>query len=92
MSRKIEKMHEVFGREWGKKCKDCRHLSGNANQYRKCEIYGNTRSDATDWALSYEACGLWNKEYKGDIPIIDLGKERRRTDLQVPGQMSFLEV
>ena len=92
MAKKIDKMHEMFGREWGHKCKDCRHLSGGVNQYHKCEIYGNTSSQATDWATSYEACGLWNQDYKGDIPIMEFGKSRSKAELQVPGQMSFLEV
>ena len=92
MAKKIERMHEIFGREWGKKCKDCRHLSGGVNQYKKCEVYGNSASEATDWAQSYEACGLWNKDYEGDVPIITLYGGRQSKDLQVPGQMSFLEV
>ena len=93
MAKKIEKMYELFGREWGQKCKTCRHLSGGANQYKKCEVYGNTASVATDWAQSVEACGLWNKEYKGGVPIVSLVRGgARKDDLQVPGQMSFLEV
>lgn len=95
MARKIEKMYELFNREWGKRCKDCSHLSGGVNQYKKCEVYGNSASEATDWAQSYEACGMWNKPLpKGwDKPVISTmrGAVKGR-DIQVPGQMSFLEV
>ena len=64
--RKSEAMYFLFGREEGKKCKDCPHIVrhgwGNRN-YIKCEMYGNSNSEATDWALSWTACGLINGDH-----------------------------
>ena len=90
-SRKIEKMHELFGTTEGKKCKTCRHLHGGKNEYRKCSVYGESHSEASDWCLSYDACGLWNEPYKGDIPIIKLVSGGNNDDVQIQGQMSIFE-
>lgn len=88
MKRKIDRMHELFGVTQGKKCKDCEHLHGGVNEYRKCLVYGNTCSEATDWALKYDACGLWNKPYEGDVPIVKLIRANK-SDVQVEGQLSM---
>lgn len=88
MKRKIDLMHELFGVMKGEKCRDCKHLHGGVNEYRKCLVYGNTRSEATDWALKYDACGLWNKPYEGDVPIIKL-VHADKPDVQVEGQLSI---
>lgn len=89
--RKIERMRELFGSTSGEKCKTCCHLQGGVNEYRKCEVYGSSRSEATDWALSYEACGLWNKPFMGDRPVIKWAKDKSEED-QIEGQMSIEEV
>ena len=92
MLRKIDKMHSLFGVKIGEKCKDCMHLKGGVNQYRKCEIYGDSASEATDWALKYTACGLWNEDYNGSIPIVRLNKGRvKKLEEQISGQMSLFE-
>lgn len=62
--KKIDLMHYMYGKEDGI-CKSCSHLVENynrSNKYYKCEVYGETHSDATDWRLKYPACGLFNKE------------------------------
>lgn len=90
MDRKIDKMHRLFGRAWGEKCANCQHLQGGVNQYRKCEVYGESASEATDWALKWDACGLFNKPYKGDVPIVNLNKGgRKAAEVQIKGQMSL---
>lgn len=88
MTRKIERMHELFGRDDEHKCKDCYHLQGGQNQYRKCEIYGHSASEATDWALRWTACGLFNREYRGDVSIVRLQRTERKEE-QIEGQMSL---
>lgn len=88
MLRKIDRMHEIFGVLEGEKCKNCYHLLGEKGTYRKCEIYGDTASEATDWALSWTACKMWNNPYCGDIPVIK-GTKRYKEEAQVPGQMSL---
>lgn len=90
MTRKIDRMHELFGISEQHKCKNCDHLIGGVNEYRKCEVYGNTRSEATDWALSWTACGLFNKESPHDMPIVKLQHSRKAQDeLQCDGQLSL---
>ena len=57
--RKIDAMHTLYGTRPGRKCGDCDYLcSYLANRrYYKCRLYGVSSSEATDWRLSYEACG-----------------------------------
>ena len=87
--RKIERMHDLFGVTPNEKCKSCYHLKGGVNEYRKCEIYGRSASEATDWALKYDACGMWNKPYSGG-PIVRLNKGRVKVpEMQVEGQISL---
>lgn len=90
MERKIDKMHKLFGVIPSKKCKDCKHLKGGVNEYRKCWIYGCTSSASSDWNLSYIACGMFNRDWDGDIPIIKLNRGVKKQEEQIEGQMSFL--
>lgn len=88
--RKNEAMYSLFGKADGK-CRDCCHLKGGVNEYRKCRIYGVSASEATDWVLSWQACGLFNKDSPYDVPIVNLNKGGRKAEeVQIPGQMSFL--
>lgn len=97
--RKIELMHSLFCKaydEQGKcrKCKDCCHLKKyeyRGKRYYKCVPYGVTSSEASDWRLSYDACGLWgHEEYNGDIPIIKMVSGTKQEE-QIDGQMSLFE-
>ena len=61
--RKIDAMHMRFGVQDGAQCRDCCHLiswEGHNRRYHKCELYGLTQSEATDWRLKYQACGAYN--------------------------------
>lgn len=72
----IEAMHILFGDSRGNKCKDCSNLSHfmyHEKSYYKCKCYGISNSKATDFRLSYDACGMFNTEYKGN-PVIDWKK------------------
>lgn len=72
--RKIDLMHRVFGKCEGHICKECSNLwSGlyHDRRLKKCEVYGMTHSEASDWAQKYEACGMFNRDYDGE-PIIRL--------------------
>lgn len=93
MSRKISAMHDLFGMDPLHKCKDCKYLcSYEANRkWYKCQVYGVTNSEATDWRLSYMACGLYpDKQYDGK-PIIEMLKhqQRMKPESQIDGQMEF---
>ncbi len=91
--RKIALMHREFGKKSGKHtCKECGNfISG---YYKKCKVYGVSASEATDWANSYEACGMFNKEWTGH-PIITLVKrgptKTKEEEVPLDGQVSFKE-
>lgn len=75
-TRKIEAMHRRFGESEGLTCKCFKHLiSGRYHDkvYHKCELYGMTHSEATDWRLSYTACGMYNMHVKRStwVPVIE---------------------
>ena len=90
MKRKIDKMYEMFGVSHEHKCKDCKHFHGGANEFKKCSVYGRTASEASDWAQSWVACGLFDKDWNGDIPIIrTLTNEVE--DEQIEGQMNIFD-
>ena len=89
--KKIDAMHELFGYGDGK-CGTCNHFwRGNyhGDILQKCEVYGMTHSAATDWAQKYDGCGLYNKPYVGDVPIVELRTKRSADDTQIEGQMSL---
>lgn len=94
MKRKIELMHYQFGIEPGQICRDCSNL--NKYRYRdynyyKCAVYGETNSEASDWRLKYQACGMFNKEWTGS-PIINLlkhGSKEQGPEPLLDGQITF---
>lgn len=72
MKRKIDAMHRMFGTGDGQ-CKDCSHfrtVQANSKKVFKCDIYGMTSSEASDWRMKYPACGLKDMPYEGNA-IID---------------------
>lgn len=88
--RKGELMRNHFGESIGT-CKGCCHLlyGGNrSKRYYKCEIYGNTHSEATDWKISEQACGMKNLPYKGDRPIVSLVTPEKG-EPEIEGQVSL---
>ena len=66
-NRKINLMRSFFGAS-PNVCGGCTNLNrscvGRRTRY-KCRVYGETRSEATDWAKSWPACGMFNREYSG---------------------------
>lgn len=68
-ARKIAAMHERFGTCGAFRCKDCDHLltyEYRGQRYNKCELYGVSNSEATDWRQHWQACGMYNMD-AGDI-------------------------
>jgi hypothetical protein len=59
--KKDELMRSMFGCGKGT-CKDCYHLTEHfySRKYFKCEVYGYSASEATDWRQKFPACGLKN--------------------------------
>lgn len=85
--RKIDAMHSLFGKSPGKRCKDCPHLFRRTydRSYYKCEVYGDSCSFATDWAQSWEACGLidgdhwrWYQIRQRDGTVVNMLKHESR--------------
>lgn len=86
--RKIDAMHSLFGKSPGKKCISCPHLlrhRWNDRTYFKCEMYGDSNSEATDWALSWTACGLidgdhwrWYQIRQRDGTVVNMLKHEPR--------------
>lgn len=91
--RKIDLMHRVFGKLGpGYYCRDCDHLcSYQANRkWYKCEVYGLTHSEASDWSGRYDACGMFNKEYDGN-DIIRLVRGYPAPPEEIQGQETLFE-
>ena len=78
--RKNQLMYKQFGMCDGHICGQCRNLiavCANDRPLHKCRVYGNTRSEASDWAKRWLACGMFNKSYTGR-PIIELVQRGKR--------------
>ena len=93
-SDKIARMYSLFGVASGEKCKDCMHFYRNqtraGNLYRKCEVYGNSNCESTDWNASFEACGLFNIETE-QRDLIHTFKPQRKMREELVGQISLDE-
>ena len=71
--RKLDLMHRLFGRCEGHICGECKNFACHtyhSKRYRKCKVYGETNSEASDWARRWTACGMFNQPYDG-FPIIE---------------------
>ena len=95
----IEFMHYMFGSGHpSNKCKTCEHLISHTEGRRwyKCECYGDTSSEATDWRLKHPSCALYNMPYKG-VPAIEIKKHMKRgkqsvlDNYECEGQMSMFD-
>ena len=89
--RKIELMYREFGKCPGNKCKTCSNFVHGRYRSRvlsKCDIYGCTHSEASDWSGRYEACGMFNKEWSGNN-IIHLVSGTPKVRSEIDGQESM---
>lgn len=61
---------------------------------RKCQVYGLTHSEASDWAGKWTACGMFNREYNGR-PIIEMrrggGRRPSPPPEPLPGQITLFQ-
>ena len=90
--RKIHAMHKRFGTCGVFRCKDCDHLLKNRPTNRvcyKCELYGDTSSEATDWRLAYQACGMYNMPVDLDKweTVLEQIKHSPKPEPPLEGQM-----
>lgn len=96
--RKIAAMHKYFGvSELSATCRQCGHLmrvqAGNRHVY-KCEMYGDSASEATDWRLGYTACGWFGKDVPPFYtPLIEVLKHQPRVrENTIEGQIGFADL
>ena len=92
--RKIDLMHREFGFSPGHRCKECSNLTSHFydKRYYKCRVYGESMSEATDWVLKWEACGMFNKDCGcGNIVRLVRGVPKEIREEPIPGQESFFE-
>lgn len=89
---KIDLMHKLFGRKTGL-CKNCEHFIHKEHDkiYRKCEIYGNTNGEGTDWKANNIACGLYpDVQYRGRIVAEIANKQHKnKKEETLEGQMQM---
>lgn len=94
--RKIDAMHAIYGTVQDMHCADCPHFI--AGRYHdkmlfKCEAYGITHSEATDWRKRYVACSLVHLPLPDERPVIDrLRGLKTRIQDQIYGQITVEEV
>ena len=92
--RKINLMYWLFGKCGGvHTCKECSNFEQGRyhdKTLRKCKVYGLTHSEASDWAQRYEACGMFNKEWRGNdiIALVRRGGCKKEIQ-QLDGQIVF---
>ena len=95
MLRKIDAMHKEYGRLENKKCADCCNLSSyrQSKVWYKCEAYGVSNSEATDWAKKNVACGLFGvsfTEMKRTPLIQKLKRSKKQVDNEpLKGQITL---
>lgn len=94
--RKLAAMHKEYGRAYGLRCDGCPSLvlnRGHTRNYYKCKAYGDSASEATDWARSWPACGLHGQPVDKDrTPLLErLKRAKRPNNKPVEGQISMFE-
>lgn len=97
-NRKITAMHREYGKDCAHKCADCPNLfvyiANKTKTCYKCMAYGVSSSEASDWAKSWTACGMYgHPARKGDTPLFErLKHAKRKADVEpLDGQISMWE-
>ncbi len=85
--RKHEVMYSLFGRDNKHKCKECSNfifIRPTDRRHSKCQVYGVTHSEATDWNGRKPACGMFNQNYDdvSQITVIDRLRHMPRITVQ----------
>lgn len=91
---------EAMRRYYGSRaefCRNCPHLlrkEYNGRNYYKCRGYGDSNSEGTDWRLSWQACGLFDRELpEVYTPLVEILKRAptREAEKPIEGQMRMEE-
>ena len=97
MVRKIEAMYLFYGKREGHVCRECcNYVRGRYHDraLRKCEAYGLTHSEASDWTGKWTACGHFGQPFREwEQPLIEVLKSGRRAmaDAPIAGQIAFAD-
>lgn len=93
--RKIELMHQQFGRCDGHTCGECSNLTTHCygRTYQKCLVYGESSSEASDWTKRWPACGMFNRQ-PTRMPVMQMvrrGSSKKDPDPEQPldGQLKM---
>lgn len=95
--KKIAAMHKYFGMsELTATCRQCNHLirvSSGKHNYYKCEMYGDSACESTDWRLGYNACGWFGKDrpnfYTPLIEVLKHQPRKKRNGDVIDGQVEI---
>ena len=94
IERRIAAMHKRFGTNYGMYCKGCSHLicvDYHDRRYYKCEIYGHSCSESSDWRRSWMACGMYNVPQDMDrwVPLMKQINHGPKLEPPLDGQMTM---
>lgn len=93
--RKIALMHRLFGVCEGHTCRDCSNFVKGKYHDRtlcKCQVYGMSHSEATDWAGRWVACGAFNRTMNRQPVMREVVPERKQKEVDntpLEGQISL---
>jgi hypothetical protein len=68
----LRTMHMRYGATEGRSCGECCHFYKRrySKVYFKCELYSDSKSEASDWRKKWQACG---KFAEAPAPVVDEG-------------------
>ena len=81
--------------EWGpcpNVCANCFHLKPDhfRPNVMKCEVYGRTSSEATDWDKTWPACGAFNQVTKTrNLYTLLTETKKSKKSKELDGQIGF---
>ena len=95
MKRKHDAMYAEYGKDYAHTCKQCTncvyYTRDRDKRYYKCLRYGDSASEATDWAIGKTACGMFDVPLGlGEYPMIKRRRRDAKKAVQVNGQETFL--
>ena len=97
MKIQLQRMHKTYGRyHLAETCGKCCNLGSYFQQrrYYKCARYGDSRAESTDWAKSWQACGMFNTPLPANgRPLIEYVRiyEKINDDKPIDGQIEFFD-
>ena len=90
---KLSLMHKLYSKNPAQVCGTCSNfVSGRRHGriLRKCSRYGLTHSEASDWAGSWRACGMYCVPLlPGERPVIEWKVPQKAETGPVDGQITM---